>query len=74
MTAMTERPQLSTPEQPVLLEPPTRRPRYLPGDPEDRERLARMIRVDQPASTAPSGSTTASSRSSAARRRQIIRQ
>jgi ubiquinone biosynthesis monooxygenase Coq7 len=47
MTATTERPQLSAPEEPILLEAPKRaRPRYLPGDPEDRERLARMIRVD----------------------------
>ena len=47
MTAALERPQLSAPEEPLLLEAPKRaRPRYLPGDPEDREQLARMIRVD----------------------------
>ena len=48
MTATTKRPQLSSPKEPLLLEAPKRaRPRYLPGDPEDRERLARMIRVNQ---------------------------
>ena len=47
MTATTERPLISAPEEPALLEAPKRpRPRYLPGDPEDRERLERMIRVD----------------------------
>src|SRR3954469_25381133 len=47
MTATTERPLISAPEEPALLEAPKpTRPRYLPGDPEDRERLARMIRVD----------------------------